>query len=116
MTGSKCNGCLGVPWLGRARASAGPPLQPIVPALHVVPRKPHAEHVGLHDAHYALTMKPALDEDGAAAGSAAAEALQEQLEEQQREFNDLLACLGQESAKVPSGAFLFRPGARPWSR
>jgi len=41
-------------------------------------------------------------EEGAAVVERVADtaALQEQLDEQQREFNDLLACLGQESAKV----------------
>lgn len=37
--------------------------------------------------------------EAAGAGGEAAE-LQAQLDEQQQEFNDLLACLGQETAKV----------------
>ena len=112
MTCSDCHCGLGVPSdpaaLGQVLAL---PEQPVVPALHMVPRQSHAEHP--RDAWHVLTMQPALDEDGAAAGSGAAAALQEQLQEQQREFNDLLACLGQESAKVPSGAVLLRSGARP---
>ncbi len=48
-----------------------------------------------------LSLSAVPPQAGEAAGpSAEAAALREQLEEQQQEFNDLLACLGQESAKV----------------
>ena len=42
----------------------------------------------------------------AAEGGDEAAALQEQLDEQQQEFNDLLACLGQETAKVRTARLL----------
>jgi hypothetical protein len=42
----------------------------------------------------------------AAEGGDEAAALQEQLDEQQQEFNDLLACLGQETAKVQPARLL----------
>ena len=42
----------------------------------------------------------------AAEGGEEAAALQEQLDEQQQEFNDLLACLGQETAKVRTAQLL----------
>lgn len=42
----------------------------------------------------------------AAEGGDEAAALQEQLDEQQQEFNDLLACLGQETAKVQTAWLL----------
>ncbi len=45
-------------------------------------------------------LLPGLQLVGEAEPSEEAVALREQLEEQQQEFNDLLACLGQESAKV----------------
>ena len=48
----------------------------------------------LHQAGGAGTTEAAVNGDAAA--------LQAQLDEQQAEFNDLLACLGQESAKVDS--------------
>lgn len=56
---------------------------------------------GLTDGLFCLGFSQALPSAAGSCGGEMGE-LREQVEEQQREFNDLLACLGQESSKVGS--------------